>query len=159
MELKLNDVYRFCYNKIWIEKIFMPDHCFDRQLIVRGDENGLYLRDTYWGSGEGKSFTLEEALKKGILTFVCNLDDVEEIKEYDTQYYADGDIFDLSSQHHCYRKFYIKKGVSRLSEKMKAVLNEKITKSKHEIEWETFQIKRNEEKLQELENGNIDIYI
>ena len=159
MELKLNDVYNFRYNECWREKIFDPSWCFDGQLIVRENENGLYLRDTYWGSGEGKTFTLEEALDKGVLTFVCNLDDVEEIKEYNTQYYADEDIFDLSSQHLCYRKYCIKKGTKRSAEKMKAVLNEKIAKSKHEIEWETFQIKRNEEKLQELKNGNLDIYI
>jgi len=47
----------------------------------------------------------------------------------------------------------------RSAEKMKDVLNEKITKSKFEIEWETIQIKRNEEKLQEIERGNLDIYI
>ena len=161
MEIKLNDIYIFRYNEMYLEKIFMPDHCFDKQLVVKEKNGELYLEDTYWGFADSsnKKFTLEEILEKGTLTFICNLNSVVECREYDAQYYAGEDIFDLSYQHHCYQKYCIKKDAKRSAEKMKDVLNEKITKSKFEIEWETIQIKRNEEKLQEIENGNLDIYI
>jgi len=159
MKLKLNDVYKFHYNEVWSKKIFEPYWCFDGQLIVKERNEQLYLEDTYWNSGDNKTFTLEEALEKGTLTFICNLDDVEKIGELDTQYYDDKDIFNLSYQHHCYIKFCIKEGAKRSADKMKAVLNAKIAESKREIEWETVQVKRNVEKLQELEKGNIDIYL
>ena len=160
MEIKLNDVYRFRYNEDWIKKND-PYWCFDGQLIVKQRQNGkLYLEDTYWwGGGESKTFTLEQALEKGTLTFVCNLDDVKEIKEYYTQYYSDDDIFDLSYQHGCYKRFYIKKDAKHSPEKMKTVLEEKIAEEEHKIEWATNSLKRYKEKLQKLENGDLDVWI
>ena len=159
MELKLNDVYKFNYNIIWSRKIFEPYWCFDGQLIVRKRNGKLYLEDTYWFSGENRTFTLEEALEKGNLTFVCNLDDVKECRECDIQYYDDKDIFNLSYQKGCYKKYCIRKGAKRSADKMKTVLNEKIAESKRKIEWENFDIEKYKEKLQEVENGNLDIYI
>jgi metal-sulfur cluster biosynthetic enzyme len=158
MEIKVNDVYRFRYNEETKKKMFDSSWSFDGQLIVKEKNESLYLEDTYWNSSN-VIFTLEEILEKGTLTFVCNLDEVKEIREYDIQYYDDKDIFDLSYQHHCYIKYYIKNDTKRSIEKMRTILNEKIAKSKFEIAWETTQIKRNEEKLKELENGNLDIYI
>lgn len=159
MEIKLNDVYRFCYNDEWKRKIFDPNWCFDGQLIVKERNGKLYLEDTYWNSGENKTFTLEETLEKGTLTFICNLDDVVECRECDTQYYADEDVFDLSYQHYCYEKYYIKKDAKRSAEKMKYVLNDKIAKLEYDIKWATSYVERYKKKLQEVENGNLDIYI
>ena len=158
MKLKLNDVYRFSYNVSWTERMFDPYWCFDGQLVVKENKNGLYLEDTYWNSSEGRKFTLEEALERGTLTFVCNLDDVKECQEYDTQFYADEDIFNLSHQHGCYKKYCIRKGAKRSAEKMKAVLNEKIEESERKIKWLTSDVESYKKKLQEVENGNLDIY-
>lgn len=158
MEIKLNDVYRFRYNEEYLKNKLDLYWCFDGQLIVKEKNGELYLEDTYWGS-DNRKFTLKEALERGSLTFICNLDNVIECGEYNLQYYADEDIFNLSYQSGCYKKYCIRKNAKHSAEKMKAVLNEKITNSKREIEWETVQIKRNVEKLQELENGNLDIYI
>jgi hypothetical protein len=96
MEIKLNDVYKFRYHEeVRNKKAFDPYWCFDGQLIVKENKNGLYLEDTYWSS-DSRKFTLEEALQDGILTFVCNLDDVIECREYNLQYYEDEDTFNLS---------------------------------------------------------------
>lgn len=160
MEIKLNDVYRFrYYEEVRSKKAFDPYWCFDGKLIVKENKDGLYLEDIYWNSGENRRFTLEKALKQGTLTFICSLDDVEECREYDIQYYEDEDIFDLSYQHGCYKKYCIKKDAKRSMEKMKNVLNEKIKDSECKIKWLTCDIERYKEKLQEVENRNLDIYI
>lgn len=159
MELKLNDVYRFRYHEeVESKKAFDPYWCFDGQLIVKENKNGLYLEDTYFSGSENRRFTLEEALERGTLTFVCNLDDVEECQEYETQYYADEDIFNLSYQKRCYKKYCIRKGAKRSAEKMKAVLAEKIENEERQIKWATSDLERYREKLQEVENGNLEIY-
>ena len=159
MEIKLNDVYKFRYHEeVRNKKAFDLYWCFDGQLVVKENKNGLYLEDTYWSS-DSRKFTLEEALKDGILTFVCNLDDVVECGEYDTQFYADEDIFNLSHQKGCYKKYCVRKDVNRSTEKMKFVLAEKIKSEERKIQWATSDLKRYKEKLQEVENGNLDIYI
>jgi len=135
MEIKLNDVYKFRYHEeVRNKKAFDSYWCFDGKLIVKENKDGLYLQDTYLNSGDDRRFTLNEALKQGILTFICNLDDVEEIGEYNIQYYNDEDVFDLSTQKGCRKKYCIKKGTKRSAEKMKSVLNEKIEDSERKIE-------------------------
>jgi len=161
MELKLNDVYEFNYNKIWREKIFMSDHCFDGQLVVRQRRNGeLYLEDTYWSSGtENKTFTLEKALEQGELTFVCNYDDIEKIEKYKFDYYADEDLFNLSTQHQCYKEYYKRKGAERSSAKMEEVLKYKIEEIESSIKYKTNELRLAKESLEKLRSGDINIYI
>jgi hypothetical protein len=159
MELKLNDVYRFIYNAEWSKKIFEPYWCFDGQLIVKEHNGQLYLEDTYWGSSENKTFTLEDALRKGELTFICNLEDVEKIEKYNLDYYDDTDLFDLSHQHHCYEAFYKKKNAMKSAIKMEKVLIEKIQSLEHDIEYKKSELQRCKEKLEKIKMGNIDIYI
>ena len=159
MEIKLNDVYKFRYHEeVRNKKVFDPYWCFDGQLIVKENKNGLYLEDTYW-SGDSRKFTLEEALQDGILTFVCNLDDVIECREYNLQYYEDEDTFNLSYQSGCYKKYCVRKNAKRSPEKMKSVLNEKIEESERKIKWLTSDVESYKKKLQEVEKGNLDIYI
>lgn len=155
MDIKLNDVYRFRYKiyKAW---------CFDGKLIVRKDKNGnLYLQDTYWGfnSNENKSFTLEQALEEGYLTFLCNLDEVEECTVFDLDYYADEDLFNLSYQHGFYKLYYKRKGAVKSPEKMKNVLMQKIKSTEEDIEWSQGRLKRLKEKLEKLNSGDVDICI
>lgn len=171
MQLKLNDVYRFIYNNEMLEKMYDPYHCFDGQLIVRQDKNGnIYLEDTYWSyydkekntfrSDSGnRRFSLEDALKQGKLFYKCNLDDIEMISEYDTNYYADEDIFDLSYQHGCYKVFFKRKGAQKSISKMESVLNQKIKRIEAEIRHLTWQLEEAKENLKKLKEGNIDIYI
>lgn len=161
MELKVNDVYKFWYNEEWREKIFDPNWCFDGQLIVKQNRNGeLFLEDTYWyGSGENKCFTLEQALERGVLIFVCNLNDIELIKENELNYYADDDIFNLSRQHGCYKEFYKRKGTEKSSDKMEEVLKYKIQEIEHELEWKKDELKRSKEKLERVQNGDLNIFI
>jgi len=159
MEIKLNDVYRFRYNEELIKNKFEPYWCFDGQLVVKQSNNGeLYLEDTYWCSGNNKIFTLNEALQKGTLEFICNLDDVEECFIWDLDYYADEDLFNLSYQHNYYKKYYKRKGAKKSVKKMKAILEEKIKHTEQMIEWKKNQLKNLKDELEKLNTENINIY-
>lgn len=138
--MKDNDVYNFSYNDVERQKAARGwggalDHCFDGQLIVK---NGT-LFDTYWGfdpRGDcGRRFTEAEALGKGTLTFVCNLDDVEKISEHLYPQYEHGDAFNLSHQHGCYKYFVVKKSVKKSVKKQLAILDERIRKAKSEADF------------------------
>jgi len=154
-KLKENDVYSFTYKSEVIEDMFMPYHCFDRQLVVKkGFAGVLGLYDTYWSSySVSKVFTVEEALEKGKLKFKCNLDNVEEINKYELVYYDDKDIFDLSYQHKGYKRFVLKKGAKRSKEKMMAVIKSRIEEAVSQIKYLERDIESLKEKEQNLLNG------
>jgi hypothetical protein len=160
IKFKLNDVYSFSYNEE-----FRKNHsgdlywCFDGQLVVKrkaGDE--LYLEDTYWIS-ENRKFTLKEAQEKGNLTFKCNLDEVEELNEHNLCYYDDNDIIDLSYQHHCYTRYVLRKGATRSKEKMLSIAKEKIDNAQHKIEYAKGEIKRINETIEKINNGDLNVYL
>lgn len=153
MEIKINDVYSFRYNAEETKKMFEPYHCFDGQLIVReSNKGGLILVDTYW-SYDNRTFTLEEALSKGQLTFKFNIDDVQDLKLYDMDYYADEDIFDFSHQHGCYKRYVLRKGAEKSIEKQERVLLEKIDNCKRNIESEKRSLDNYVQKLVKLKQG------
>lgn len=161
MELKLNDVYKFRYNTEWINKDRFLYHCFDGQLIVkqRRNSNDLYLEDTYWNSSDNKNFTLNEALNRGELEYICNLDEIEKIKEYEMNYYDNKDLFDLSRQHNCYKEYYKKIGAEKCPAKMEQVLIRKIESIESEIRSRNHDLERMKENLEKLKAGDINIYI
>lgn len=160
VQFKENDVYYFRYNAEEVKTMFNPYHCFDGQLIVRKKENGeLYLEDTYWGSGGNRRFTIEAAQKEGVLTFKCNLNDVETVSKHDLQYFDHVDLFDLSHQHGCYKSYAKRKGAQRSKEKMLAVIAEKIESNESEIRSAKRNIERLNESKAKLDAGEINIYI
>src|ERR1051325_4089891 len=124
IEPKDGDVYQFVYSEeSWKRAKSGVGHgdlrwCFDGQLIFR---DGL-LCDTYWGldwrGDTGRYFTIAEAVAKGTLTFVCNLNDVEKIPDYDFPLYAAGDAFNLTHQHGCYKYFVKRRGAKKDAELM-----------------------------------------
>ncbi len=160
MDIKVNDVYSFRYKDT--KDMFMPHHCFDGQLLVRQKDDGeLFLQDTYWGwkDNENKRFTLERALECGILRYVCNLDDIEICTSYDLNYYNDEDLFNLSYQHGCYKRYCKKLGAKKSANKIEKVLKEKISSAENNIEFHKRELKFLNEKLEKLKNGNMDICI
>lgn len=160
MELKLNDVYKFQYNEKHRTQMYDPYHCFDGQLIAKiGNVGYLYLEDTYWNSGGNRRFPLEQALKQGTLTYICNLDEIEKISESDMSYYADEDVFDLSTQHHCYKAFYKRKNAEKSFDKMERVLIRKIEEIEHNISWQNSSLIRAKEDLEKLRHGDMNIYL
>lgn len=159
VEIKVNNVYNFKYNEKWSKKVFDPYHCFDGQLIVRQGEEGLYLEDTYWSAGENRCFTLEEAIEKGDLTYVCNLDEVEKCKRTEFDYYDDKDCFNLSTQHNCYGKYYIRKNAKKSQNKIIEVLIEKIKNEENIIRSAEWNIEYYEKQLKKVRSGDLNISI
>ena len=155
VNLRVNDVYSFRYDEVEVKKMFAPYHCFDGMLVVKERKGKLMLEDTYWGYGDNRTFTPEEALQKGTLTFKYNLDEVEEIKKYELCYYADEDLFNLSHQHGCYSKYAKRKGAQRNKEKMLAVLTQRIADEKSKIKWSQRNLVSLNEKLQKIEAGDV----
>lgn len=141
IELRDGDVYRFSYNQATWEraKAGKMGHgdlhwCFDGQLIVR---HGL-LCDTYWGltwgGDTGRTFSLEKAQEQGTLTFVCNVNDVEKIRPDEYELYADGDAFNLTHQHGCYKHYVKRRGARKDKERMVAVVNRKVREARSQVE-------------------------
>lgn len=132
---KDGDVYRFAYNQEQYERARGDLRwCFDGQLVYR---DGL-LCDTYWGlnwrGDNGRSFTVAKAQSQGILEFVCNLNDVEKIREDEYQLYADGDTFNLSHQHGCYKHYVKRRGARKDKERMLAAVHQKVTDARNDVE-------------------------
>ena len=160
-DLKVNDVYDFAYNEEYKSKHqgWEMDHCFDYQLVVRERYDGmLILEDTYWGScSESHRFTLEEALRVGSLKFKCNLDEVTKCSQHDYKYYKEEDIFDLSTQHHCYPHYALRKGAQRNKDVMLNYVKRMIEEKKRELEYKihslNYDIKRLEEQQESILNG------
>lgn len=127
------DVYRFTYSHESLERAKTSfggsdfRWCFDGQLVYCCGR----LEDTYWGiqrhGVDGRVFTVEEALFKGSLEFVCNLHDVEKIPESEVHLYADGDAFNLSYQHGCYRHFVKRSGARKHSTRMREAVERMVT--------------------------------
>jgi len=59
----------------------------------------------------------------------------------------------------CYKAYFKRKGANKSQEKMKRVLEEKIKSTEREILWEQSNLQRLNDKLNELNTGNINIYI
>ena len=158
-----SDVYRFTYSaKAWATARNSIGHgdlnwCFDGQLIYRDGR----LCDTYWGlswgGDHGRRFTVAEAQAEGALAFVCNLHDVEKIREDEYPLYADGDAFNLSHQHGCYKYFVRRRGAKKDAERMRAAVHRKVQEAQHEVEraaWNLeYAVQRREQLLPRIDTG------
>ena len=146
-------MYRFVYSPEVVERTRRDLYwCFDGQVVVR---NGK-LVDTYWGEcGEARVVKPSE----GTLTFVCNLNDTREIKEWERRYYRDEDVFNLSRQHGCYKYFAVLKETQRSAEKMLAWLDEESAAAKQEIRSRIATLERLATQRARVEAGDTSISI
>jgi hypothetical protein len=128
-------------------------------MIVKEGAKGLYLEDTYW-SNENRIFrSKEDAEKDGTLTYLGNLEDWDEAKEVDRQYYDDADFIELKIHAGYRNRYYTKKGATRSKDKMLATLDSKIEEAKVKIKSLDWSIERDEQIRQEIINGKLDVYI
>ena len=149
------DVYRFSYNAE--SQPFDPHHCFDGQLIARWNGGRMSLEDTYWGFAGGSSnrwFYVENAKEKGALTFVCNLSEVVDIEHYNLHYWAREDVFNLSHQHGCYKKFVRRKDALRSKEAMLSHLYGQLQEARQEVNSALSKVERAAKKIQEVETSD-----
>lgn len=162
--MKDGDVYEFQYSAAYREKQSGPgldlSWCFDGQLVYR---NGK-LCDTYWSFGDGvdgRVFTVDQAIGSGTLRFICNLNDVRIVPEYEQQYYDDNDCFNLSYQHGCYKKFAIRKDAAKSAVKMLNEINDRIRKRRADASSAVTSALADIERLSsartQIEAGNLDV--
>lgn len=156
--IKAGDVFNFRYTDG--KERFMPNHCFDGQLIAVETPRGLLLADTYWTFGKvhsdsGRVFNEQEAREQGELTFVCNLSEVEDIKD-GTHYYADKDVFDLSHQHGCYKKHVKRKGALRSRERMLQKLYSDMQEAHRQVASAARSVEFTAKRIQQVEGAEDD---
>lgn len=163
LRFKVNDIFSFRFNESELKKRSYPWHCFDGQLIVRKSHEGnLYFADTYWsfGScGDSKRFTIDELLKIGDITFVCSLDEVEEIKQGDLLYYAEDDVYNLSYQNGCYKRYAKKRGAVRSQAKMIESATEKLEDAIYRKAKAERDIEEYKKTISKIEAGDTTLYI
>lgn len=161
--MKENDVFKFSYNEEARAKIYMPDHCFDGQLVYRDGK----LHDTYCGleshAGDvGRHFTPAEAEARGTLTFLCNLDDVERIPHRDLEQYEPADRWDLSHQHGCHKHAVVRRGAKKSPTLQREILKKRIEAAKREAEAAMrsafYTIEHVQETLRKLDAGE-EVYL
>lgn len=157
-EVKEGDVYVFRYKDT--KDRFEPYHCFDGTLIARVKGDGeLHFVDTYWELSDSRCFTIEDAFRLGKMKFLCNLECVDNIDKSNTKYYDEDDVIHLRI-HAGYRdKYYIKKGTKRSKYAMMKYIKRKIRDEESNIKYSKRQIEICNDKLKEVESGNVDIYI
>ncbi len=173
IKLKIGDVYLFQWNQEqWDKQSYNGslNHCFEGLLVVMEGhtwnretekyDKGLMLIDTYWGVNReenNKRFSLKEAQEKGSLEYYCNLNEIEEIKNYNLDDYADEDLFRLHDQHACVERcvyWYKKRGAKKSPQKKIEVLRGKINKEKSSIEYSVRSIECMSAEIKKLEiNG------
>lgn len=143
-------------------------HCWDGQLVACTREDGsIYLADTYWASkydkfqrgGDRKWFKIEDVEDKGSLKFICNLDDVEEIRKEEMAYYAEDDVFNLSYQHNCYGFFVKKKGAEKSQASMIELAKYKLQEAIGKKSSAEAAIVRLNDVLKKIEEGDTTVLI
>jgi hypothetical protein len=134
LSIRPGDVFAFKYHMRPGDTYTDRYWCFDGQLVADMHNGEIILVDTYWGdSGSNRRFTQEEAKAQGTLTLVCNMDEVEPIKD-GVYYYDEKDVFDLSHQHGCYKRLMKRKGAPRSRDAMLAHLRGKMQEAKRKVE-------------------------
>lgn len=160
-KIKNNDVFHFIPKDNSEFANWTRENLFVAKI---GEDGKIILVDTYCGIGrlDNKQYSLSEARKLGKLEYYCNLDEIEKIEEYKTKYYDDKDIFILHDQHACADSciyYFVRKGAEKDKEKMLETVNELLNKAKREIEYQTRNVEEYSAKKQQIENGNLEIYI
>lgn len=163
--IRAGDFYRFRYNESERKRLgFSANHCFEGTLyaVVKGDE--IMLVDTYWGIGStgGRAFTQHRAEQQGTLTFYFNINDTEPIKEHETVYYADADVFAVSEQHACVPRcvhYFKRKGAERNQEKMLTVIDGRIKDRQREIDSAKSSLIQLNELRRAVESGDLTVYL
>jgi hypothetical protein len=144
-------MYLFRYNEQQLAVRTDPHHCFDGILV----SNGTMLIDTYWTSG-GRRFTLKEAQAQGTIEFLCNLEEMKEIREADVQYFDDVITLFIHAGHR--KKFLIKKEQPRSQTKMLENIKDKIAEKIRVISMAQDNIERLELVKAKVESGDLNVF-
>lgn len=150
MSLREGDVYEWYYKDDVEYRKKSPSTaywCMDNQAVVVNGE----LVDTYW-RGVNKEFVGQDdkVLNPELvdLTFVCNINDVEFIKEYEKDDYDV--VYDLSHQKRCYKVFAIDKGAQVSNKALLVKWQYKLEQALSEKRMAEYSIENAQEEISKL---------
>lgn len=157
------DVFRFQYSQPSEGMYDSHTHCFEGILIACESSAGIVLRDTYWymDGRDGREFSIAEAESRGVMEYIGNMADLEQIPEWRVNYYADADVVRLSSQHACHPnciKYYRKKGVAVSQTKMIEVCENKLQEAKRNADSAIRDVQRLSEIKGRIFSGDLNVY-
>lgn len=133
-EIKVGDVFNFQYLDMKGQSYTDRYWCFDGRLVADMSNGSIILVDTYYGSGGNRTFTPDDARAQGTLTFVCNVNEVQEMQSYEARYYDEADVFNLSYQHGCYERFVRRKDAKRSRVAMMKYLRGEMKEAKEAVD-------------------------
>jgi hypothetical protein len=131
--MKDGDIFRWSYRQEVVER--RKDDvragtlywCCANIAIFKND----ILRDIFWSTGDGRSWTPEQAEKELELQFLANEEDIEPAKM--PEYYDSRDVVDLSHSNRMGNGLFTRKGARRSKEAMRALINYKTKEAEYEI--------------------------
>lgn len=150
--MKENNVFKFKYNAQQLVVRTDLHHCFDGILV----SNGTMLIDTYWAAGL-RRFTLKEAQAQGTIELLCNLEEMQEIKEHEAQYFDDVIVLFIHAGYR--KKWLIKKGQERSKTKMLESIEDKINTKNRELNRVKDALQTLSETKIKIESGDLSVFI
>ena len=152
MKLREGDIYKWYFKNDAEYRRNNPSTaywCMDNLCVVKDGK----LVDTYWDGVHLNKFSSGSAIldpEKVDLEFVCNLNDVEFIKEYQIENYDK--VYDLSYQKGYYKLFAIDKGAQVSKKALRAKYLRELEEAEYRklrAEWD---IERYRKAIEELDN-------
>lgn len=124
--------------------------CMDNQCVVKNGE----LIDTYWDGVNSLLTTSTHAVRLDIdkidLEFICNLDEIEFIKEYQVEDYDR--VYNLSYQKSCYKVFAIDKGAQVSKKALRAKYLRKLEEAEYRKRSAEWDIQSYTKSIEEIDN-------
>lgn len=153
-ELKDGDVYKWYYKDDLEYRRKCSGGtaywCMDnRCVVINGD-----LVDTYWDGVYNPLRTSSNSTildpKKVDLEFICNLNDIEFIKEYQIEDYDK--VYNLSHQKGCYKVFAIDKGAQVSNKALRTKYSKLLEQAEYQKRSAEYDIERYKNLILELDN-------
>lgn len=127
--------------------------CLDQQCFATERSGLIYLIDTYWTNYGAEYLGSETSYvdpDKVDLEFICNLNDIEfienwEVEDYDT-------VYNLSRQKHCYKKYAIDKGAQPSKAAILKKLEGQLQRAHEDLRSAEWTITRINKQIEELNN-------
>lgn len=148
------DVYRWYYkdHDTYVKNNTSTAYwCMDNKCVVKNGE----LLDTYW---DGPCSLMQTSSNSKILDpdrvdleFICNLDEIEFIKDYQVEDYDN--VYNLSYQKGCYKMFAIDKGAQVSNKALRAKYSRQLEEAESNKRYAEYDIQRYTKLIDELDNS------
>jgi len=142
-----SDIYRWNWNQK--EKDKRKDQCDAGTLYwgyscigIWNEERG-WLYDTFWSSGDNKSFSLEDIERKLDIKFVANINDLKPVSgSYVFENYDDSDCVNISHSNMMRGGYYIKKDAKPSLAKKQIVIDRYIYNAENNLRYWSGELER-----------------